>query len=137
MKNRDFLNLTHLACAIGALVVGTQAQTADTNVRTAAKKRPNILFIFSDDHAPHAIGGHEKGPGRVALHNVGAEAHDQERRSELFYPAQRPSEHGEIARIVHARLDRIVAVEPQPIAGAPFVFEAGEEGIARLRVSMN
>ncbi|MCA8969727.1 MAG: sulfatase [Planctomycetes bacterium] len=58
MKNRDFLNLTHLACAIGALVVGTQAQTADTNVRTAAKKRPNILFIFSDDHAPHAIGAY-------------------------------------------------------------------------------
>ena len=26
---------------------------------TAAEQRPNILFIFSDDHAPHAIGAYE------------------------------------------------------------------------------
>ena len=26
---------------------------------TAQEKRPNILFVFSDDHAPHAIGAYE------------------------------------------------------------------------------
>ncbi|HCL98019.1 MAG TPA: sulfatase, partial [Verrucomicrobiales bacterium] len=33
--------------------------TLVTQTLQAADKRPNILFIFSDDHAPHAIGAYD------------------------------------------------------------------------------
>ena len=42
-------NLTRLAIAVLLIAVSTSAIAAD---------RPNILFIFSDDHAPHAIGAY-------------------------------------------------------------------------------
>jgi arylsulfatase A-like enzyme len=42
MENRWFLRAVFLVC----FIVG----------RTFAADRPNIVFIFSDDHAPHAIG---------------------------------------------------------------------------------
>ena len=35
------------------------AAFALANAITAQEKRPNILFVFSDDHAPHAIGAYD------------------------------------------------------------------------------
>ena len=37
----------------------TLASVALHLVASSAEKRPNILFVFSDDHAPHAIGAYE------------------------------------------------------------------------------
>ena len=37
----------------------TLAAVALHLVASSAEKRPNILFVFSDDHAPHAIGAYE------------------------------------------------------------------------------
>lgn len=41
-------------CLIGILLLSLTA----TNIAVAAE-RPNIIFIFSDDHAPHAIGAYD------------------------------------------------------------------------------
>ena len=40
------------------IVVGTILSTVYTTAVTAAAKRPNILFIMSDDHAYQAIGAY-------------------------------------------------------------------------------
>ena len=42
--------LTTVCLSLASLVLAGAATAAD---------RPNILFIFSDDHAPHAIGAYD------------------------------------------------------------------------------
>ncbi|MBT4693821.1 MAG: sulfatase-like hydrolase/transferase, partial [Planctomycetaceae bacterium] len=49
------LNSRYIATLI---VVGTILSTVYTTAVTAAAKRPNILFIMSDDHAYQAIGAY-------------------------------------------------------------------------------
>jgi arylsulfatase A-like enzyme len=56
MLFRDLLILLAVATLIPASVRGQ----AETPAPVAA--RPNIVFIFSDDHAPHAIGAYAKDP---------------------------------------------------------------------------
>jgi arylsulfatase A-like enzyme len=48
---RQFINTCKLVCAILAL--------CSTTHLVQAASRPNIVFIFSDDHAPHAIGAYD------------------------------------------------------------------------------
>jgi arylsulfatase A-like enzyme len=45
-----------LACALAALGGGPAAAAAES----AAPQRPNIVFIFSDDHSPNAIGAYDR-----------------------------------------------------------------------------
>ena len=47
---RDFLKATGCGLAMGAAVAAAPALA-----QAPAKKRPNILFIMTDDHAAHAI----------------------------------------------------------------------------------
>lgn len=49
MDRREFLRLTAGVAGMG--LAGTSLGAAMQDVA----RRPNILFIFSDDHAPHAI----------------------------------------------------------------------------------
>ncbi|MEM6675312.1 MAG: sulfatase [Planctomycetota bacterium] len=44
--------------ALGALVLVASAAGAFAQEAETASARPNILFVFSDDHAPHAIGAY-------------------------------------------------------------------------------
>ncbi len=45
-------SVVHIGCVMLAVAAGFLAPV------TAADERPNIVFIFSDDHAPHAIGAY-------------------------------------------------------------------------------
>ena len=47
-----------LSCALGVTMLTASAQTAES-----ARERPNIVFIFSDDHALNAISSYG---GRLA-----------------------------------------------------------------------
>ena len=49
---------TVLAGAVRALVVVLLVFVANTSSAAETASRPNIVFIFSDDHAPHAIGAY-------------------------------------------------------------------------------
>ena len=49
MKIRKILRIVNLLAAVSAMTAAVAA--ADTT-------RPNILFVFTDDHAPHAIGAY-------------------------------------------------------------------------------
>ena len=58
---RTCLYIATFALAAGALSVGKSLRADD-----AQRRRPNILFIMSDDHAAHAIGAYG---GRLAALN--------------------------------------------------------------------
>lgn len=69
LKRRDFLKST--GCGLAAMACAGVASAA-----SAKKKRPNILFIMTDDHAAHAISAYgsriNKTPGLDRLANEGA-----------------------------------------------------------------
>ena len=59
---------------------------------TAAEQRPNILFIFTDDHAPHAIGAYDGWLKEVApTPNIDALANsDTKKKPAAWRKKQRP-----------------------------------------------
>jgi arylsulfatase A-like enzyme len=57
INRREFL--THMgAAAVGLSALNFSALSAGCQSVGAARRRPNILFIMSDDHAAHAIGAY-------------------------------------------------------------------------------
>lgn len=49
------MKLSQFARRLCAIVALLQSVVSVSHSANAAEKRPNILFIFSDDHAAHAI----------------------------------------------------------------------------------
>ena len=48
-----------IAFVLSSLSIGNETQSQSKSKSNQEAKRPNILFIFTDDHAPHAIGAYE------------------------------------------------------------------------------
>jgi arylsulfatase A-like enzyme len=57
MNRREFLWQGGVA-ALGVGVLGRRALAQTTDANAPQKKRPNIIFIMSDDHSAHAIGAY-------------------------------------------------------------------------------